>query len=287
MISIGCLGLSCSSTFDTRGNLKSVESRTFPAPPGSSITRFIQERSVQIWVPEQNEQGEISSFENLNVGQAALISSDGYALTAYHVVKEDLAFTLQPNQPTSQTRFKIGGFNEDGIILWSPDGTTTASYPTLRLNPVKLVMAFPDYDLAVIKVKNPSGLHFQFASATPEPGDPIVAGLNPVIHQKDHALVGEILDFQYINPDIPIWQFHSSAAAQFGDSGGPLLNYHSLELIGSITSAHVSRFSLTPKRPRVLSLLATGIPQDLITQIIHHDRSHPKPSKKTPVISQK
>lgn len=264
----------CRATFDREGNIfKQNEHATKATYAKSNPERvdYVQQRSIQLWEPEQSPDGRIIGFKDLKIGQAALITQDGYAITAGHVVDQQNVFTLHKSSEPFAA-IKVSEFQKNGAILW-PQAPTQNIETRLVWKPIRVIHRFKKLDLALIHTSVLPEFHFKMAEFKPQKGDQITVTLNPIVHRNDVAINGSVIKSQFFDETSNFWHCMTSAVARFGDSGGAVVNSRG-NLVGLITTAKVALWSIKSNQPKVLSLDFTGADPKTIQYWIDRDRSH-------------
>ncbi|WGH26935.1 MAG: trypsin-like peptidase domain-containing protein [Candidatus Bostrichicola ureolyticus] len=172
---------------------------------------------------------------NINIGSGVIISSDGYIITNYHVIK-----------------------NYDKIEV-------TLNNITNKVYLAKVIGADPNIDIALIKIKENKLPFIKFSNIKPKVGDLVLAvgnpiGLNSTVTAGIISAINRSLGI--LNSEIfPIESFiQTDAAINSGNSGSALVNING-DLIGINTAISSKTGSYEG--------YSFAIPSDFIKKIIY------------------
>lgn len=265
---VGATG--CRATFDSDGNLTASALKGHAASAQqltNSDAAFIHERSCQLWQPENPSEGVTTTL----VSQAALVSKDGYALTAAHAVDGKGAFTAhRVEAPHNLVRVKR--LDESGLHHFELNGPEEI-VKQAKLEPVRVVKRFDDTDLALIQIAATTSVFFELAAHPPTAGSRIRYAFNPIIHPQLRGLEGTVTKPTHSEDT---WRLECQGAAIFGDSGGAAIN-ESGYLVGNITGSRFNLFS-NKMKPRILGIEIEGIAALTVKTAIQQDRLSQKKS---------
>ncbi len=188
------------------------------------LAGYVAARTVPIWIPNQPKirEGDVS-FHEMTAGQAALISTDGYALTANHVVAGDaVAFTVHlKSDPTGWMRAGrlIGGT----VLLAGAGGTERpVAQRDLLVQPVRVVHRFPGVDVALIKTGFQPINTFELADHVPSEGEPVAVAMNPLKGFRNGVATGGVVGRRE-GREPETWRAYATCVADYGDSGGSVV----------------------------------------------------------------
>ena len=200
-------------------------------------------RSVQVF---KSEKVTVTDGVRLNLkggsGLACFVSSDGYALTATHVVDSPPHYILtnsrnetdrhlpyvarskglvmriydQNNKLKSEKRVPSIGYR-----FWNPEGPVNAGLEvTLKKVPVRIVYQWPQSDLALIKLPVSDRPHFTLAASPPALGEVLFAPGNP-LNDAPRPSAGKLLKRSQREKS---YRLMTSVPVAPGDSGGPAVD---------------------------------------------------------------
>jgi len=203
-------------------------------------------------------------------GRVTAVTSDGYHLTAYHVVR-DRTFFIEKTKMIRQP--PKGPFKS----------STIDRYFSKQRYPGRLVWHDPDNDLAIVKFPFTNSSHFKTAMDTPEKGDLVYTaddegrGFIPANEQNETSFenmlgngrffaAGTVRSSSRRNRGARITQITTTLVGRGGMSGAPLVTTDH-ELCGIIQRIKLPGFFRSPKT------VASMIPPDLLHEIIETDRA--------------
>ncbi|CAN5277448.1 hypothetical protein BH23VER1_BH23VER1_35660 [soil metagenome] len=231
LVAVGLSGCATWSNPDARST--GLDAGLDPA-----LERFVSARAVPIWIPtgSPGAGGDIS-FQEMQAGQAALITEDGYALTAGHVVDAAApAYTVHLKaDPTKRVR--AGRFFRGRVLLADADGAETAvPYSDLLMRPVRVVRRFDGVDVALIKTDFRPSETFPLASEPPHLGEMVAVALNPLKGRRETVAAGGVVGNGLFRRRADSWRAYARCVAAQGDSGGPVVTEDG-ELVGVTVGA--------------------------------------------------
>lgn len=203
-------------------------------------------------------------------GRVTAVTSDGYHLTAYHVVR-DLTFFIEKTK----------------MIRQPPKGTYESSmidrYFSRHRYPGRLVWHDADHDLAIVKFPLTDSPHFKTTMDSPEKGDLVYTaddegrGFIPANEQNETSFenllgngrffaAGKVRSSSRRNLVGRITQISTTLVGRGGMSGAPLVTTDH-ELCGIIQRIELPEFFRSPKT------VASMIAPDLLHEIIESDRA--------------
>ncbi|MEM0897933.1 MAG: serine protease [Verrucomicrobiota bacterium] len=219
---------------------------------GEPIERYILRRTIPL-LPSSGTSEMLDTIQKDGSGHwdpvsgsalATAISSDGYYLTADHVVGR-----FPPYHAMS---------GEDGIVISA--GRT--------------VRRFPSLDLAIIKFEGLRGPHFEIAEEAPAKGDILFSGgpagivVNDRGPRRFFAAGPATRSRPFGSRGLSGWKTSIEIPNRPGSSGGPALNRDG-QLCGIIVAGRYGRFA---KRERPVTY-ATVLDMKTINAIVAEDRS--------------
>jgi hypothetical protein len=265
------------------------------------MVEFGRSRSLQIMELDRLEIEDQTIKSSGGHGMAALVSSDGYALTAEHVIDREgslgtlidakekttnsshllitrrhLSFTTHPADPSTPSETKDFGTYE-GFVSY-PEGQPLSEenlflvflgfhdvQPTKK--PARVVKRFKNEDLALIKLPFHNKDFFELApEITTE--QPLFMPGNPFSVQSAPA-AGNL--FKAPDPQKTRQRLRTSIPMAAGDSGGPVLNAQG-QLVGVASTGEVSPFKSL--RYFLESKIARIDPAELKALIAEDRRQH-------------
>jgi hypothetical protein len=262
---VGAMLSGCSPTFDERGNFRDptalVGGEKYRLIDESNAL-FIAERTVQLWSPSVDEEIVSGTFAS----QAALISSDGYALATSHGLDAGDVFTFHQSAPPYQP-LQVKKWDATGIYCRNLDGTETI-IPVVDLIPTRVVHRFEHLDLAIIHTGLRDHKFFNLASSPPVSDETVQYGFNRLVHPDLRGLTAQFIEITHETDSG--WKFETTGASNYGDSGSAAIN-EQRELVGCVTAGIFSKIPWG-KNKRMLRVQIEGVASDPILEILTRDR---------------
>lgn len=233
--------------------------------PKTLVNQFAQPRTAQLFnnlvVDPGNKRLDASS-----TGQATLLTPDGYALTAAHVIDDGPLSILKLKKPRPG---KLA-LTSAGPVLFQlrhPDKPLRVSIADLEPHPVRLVRRFRGTDLALVKLPLQPTHTFQLASAPPAKDATLFSYGSNLSGNSSAGKTLSISKTRSVSPSATIWRLTTSIPLQKGDSGGPVMDAEG-SLVGIISRGNTDLFV-----NRITSTIAVGIDPNNLRKIIDLDRS--------------
>lgn len=195
-----------------------------------------------------------------STGLATLLTPDGYALTATHVLDDGTVSILQLrySRPGKLLLTKAGAiFKPRG----DPDQAHRVANRHLKSGPIRLVHRFPGADLTLVQLPMETALTFDLA-ARPPASDTTVFSYGSSLSGSSSA--GEI---RRVRQKRETWQLTTSVPLRKGDSGGPLMDPAG-RLVGIISRGQTRPFST-----ELRATIANGVPLAAVQELIARDRN--------------
>ncbi len=243
-------------------------------------SRYGRARSVQLF---EGKKVAISGNELTvtgKMGMASLLTADGYALTAAHVVsglsRMDTVFRVagsgrapvHAQWTTRANRYKNGKQKSlsESVQLVSYDSSVNfINSSKVNTAALRVVKVFPNRDLALIKLPVRASQWFTKLDASPPVGTVVFASGNSATPYLGPS-AGEVVALKHANQSVRT--IDTSVPLASGDSGGPAFDA-SGRLLGIISHVRPSHWLPVPKLNH--SSLRMMEPAAL-QQLIHHDR---------------
>ena len=258
-----CLLAAACQSFQTNGATREEKSAALQRhlvewQPETLVNQFTAPRTIQLFagltlVPGTNRVTAEST------GLAALLTTDGYALTATHVLKDRPGALLKLKSPRpGKLMLTDAGpvFRPSG----RPDDVTRVPNRSLEVVPVRVVHHFPGADLTLLQVPIRPAATFRLAAGPPAV-DHTVFGSGSTL--SGSASAGSILRTKQRSQT---WRLTTSIPLQRGDSGGPVMDPAG-RLVGIISRGQTRPFSA-----QLTSTVANGVPPATIEALIARDR---------------
>lgn len=212
---------------DVNAVIRSTARAQLPPPKWRA---FLQNRTIQLvsWEIGGTEQ------KLAGGGLAAMLSADGYALTAAHVVDHNyfgvpvVSGTGEPLVLSLRDGKQFAGTSRDSVAH-SPVGKQRIS--VLR---GRLVHRFPG-DLALVKLPLAAREWFEPVAAPPAVNDVLWMAWNPLVHARNPGSAGKVLA---VTPARRGWKAEADAQMLLGDSGAAVIDA-SGRLVGSFTAVRL------------------------------------------------
>lgn len=242
-----------------------------------SVKSFGLTRSVGIV-----EEAEKANAKSIPHGMAALISQDGYALTANHVVYEDTPGMIATHSKNTFIPAHMGTArmvirNTKGQVTMQRDLPGLSGYKSYAngeekkieiedvvIRPIRIIKRFKSIDLALIKTDITTSDYFEF-SDHPSRKTILFTSGNPFRYRASAA--GEIKGMSKKSENAH--SIYTSIPLSPGDSGSPVFDHHG-RLVGLTTNAYPKGFFIFPA-----SIIRRIEPQEII-QLIANDRANAK-----------
>ena len=195
-------------------------------------------RSVQVFPSEKVTIKEGKSLKGgADGGLACLVTSDGYALTANHVVDSPPHCVLRFSSSDGEKDFfHLSRVSERSVAngppqkiepyasweIWNSVGFVIPSLKTRVIEkvPVRVVYQWPDSDLALIKIPTKGHAHFTVAKSPPALGEVLFATGNS-FYAAPRTSAGRVLK-QSLR--VKSSRLMTSVPLAPGDSGGPAVD---------------------------------------------------------------
>jgi S1-C subfamily serine protease len=222
------------------------------------VNQFARPRTVQLFSGLDLSSPRVSSA---STGLATLVTRDGYALTASHVLADAPVTILQLKNPESGQLL----LTDAGVVFsprHSPDKSVRIPPGLLQAAPVRIIRRFPGADLALIRLPLGERASFRPAQGPPSAGTTVFTYGSPL---SGHSSAGQILR---VSRRATTWKLSSSVPLQKGDSGGPLMTPDGTLL------AIVSRGTRSPISSAPHVTIANGIHPGVLARIIARDRAN-------------
>ena len=258
----GLLVAACQS-FQTSGATHEEKTTALSAhladwEPGILVNRFAAPRTTQLFsgltVDSVGRRVSASS-----TGLASLLTTDGYALTATHVLNDGPVSILQLESPRSGHLT----LTPAGVVFSPrdrPDQAIGVDIGLLKTSPIRLVHRFPGADLALIHIPHAPTATFQL---TPHPPSTDTTVFSYGSNLSGSASAGKVLQ---VSPGRRTWKLTTSIPLRKGDSGGPVMDPS-----GRIV-AIVSRGQTRPFSKQLTATIANGVPSSTVQALIAKDR---------------
>jgi S1-C subfamily serine protease len=271
LVLLGALVLSACKSVDPNGATRTEKTEALSAhltewKPATLVNQFARPRTAQIFnnllIDHQNREIDASS-----TGQATILTPDGYALTAAHVLADGPLSILTFQKPRPGTL----ALTAAGPVFYhpaNPERPTKVRISQLESRPIRLVKRFQGTDLALVKLPTTSSQTFQLSKAPPAEGATLFAyGSNLSGNSSAGKSLGPSRRLLFGNGVIR--SVVTSIPLQKGDSGGPVMNDEGA-LVGII-----SRGRSNPFAGKFTSTEALWIDSNYLAKIIDLDRSAP------------
>lgn len=221
------------------------------------VNQFAGPRTVQIFAGLALEGKRVSS---LATGLASLVTRDGYALTASHVLDAGPVSVLVLATPRPG-RLTV---TQAGVVFapdHAPDQSVRVPASELRPVPVRLVKRFPGLDLSLVHLPVTPGACFALEDRPPPNGSTVFSYGSTL---SGHSSAGKI---RHVRTRPGSWKLITSVPLQQGDSGGPLMSPE-----GTLF-AIISRGTSKPFSQELHSTIAIGVPAGSLRPLIAADRA--------------
>ena len=262
--------LSSCQSLDSNGATRDEKTAALAAhlaawQPELLVNQFAQPRTVQL-LSNLTLDPANRHLDAASTGQATLLTPDGYALTAAHVLQAGPVSVLRLKSPRpGQLALTSAGpvFLSPG----KPERPTRLAIADLEAQPIRLVHRFRGTDLALVKLPLPATHTFQLADAPPPAGSTLFSyGSN----LSGNSSAGETLHVsRSLSPAASLWHLNTSIPLQKGDSGGPVM-----DATGTLVGI-VSRGRTAFLANRITSTVAIGISPPTLRKLIDADRLNP------------
>jgi S1-C subfamily serine protease len=227
--------------------------------PETLVNQFTAPRTTQLFagltlIPGTNRVTAEST------GLAALLTADGYALTATHVLKDRPGTILRLKSPRPG---KLMLTDAGPVFAPSgrPDEVTRVPNRSLEVVPVRVVHRFPGADLTLLHLPIRPTATFRLATRPPD-RDSTVFGSGSSL--SGSASAGRILRTSQRSQT---WKLTTSIPLQRGDSGGPVMNPAG-QLVGIISRGQTRPFS-----SQLTATVANGVSPGTLRALIARDRA--------------
>ncbi len=194
---------------------------------------------------------------SVSMGMAAVVSRDGYALTAGHVAEELPVSVLKLKKKTpsasvatasaTTTVGQVGELRDDSAyvgILGQPGKSklnSNQSGQSLVRSPARVVRRFPGLDLALVKLPLATSHWFPLAKEMPKDNQPLYVTRNPVNHGGPTTLEGLAQQPEPVrNSKGSAWWVDSNVPVVPGDSGGAVFDEEG-RLVGCVALGNIWR----------------------------------------------
>lgn len=271
LLTLGCLADGCTRSLELyrydnpeirRWQAETTRKFKPQEPRWSELTQLIGERVIMI-APDTPR--EYTRSELIDFGRGAALTSDGYFLTAEHVV--DGPFTWRRYRGYDQLEF--------GRVYTAQERSALISEEIL---PGRLVWSDPDLDLAIVKFEVSRQPHFDRLKATVRAGEIVCSAdekgtgvlgngkrLASMVGNGSFDTAGEVIQSAPLKKAIGGTRTSLSLVARGGMSGAPVVTLDG-ELCGIISRAERKPFG----RVRTVAMMAAP---DQIRSIIEADRT--------------
>jgi S1-C subfamily serine protease len=222
------------------------------------VNQFARPRTVQLFSGLDLSSPRVSSA---STGLATLVTRDGYALTASHVLADAPVTILQLKNPESGQLL----LTDAGVVFSSrraPDKSVRIPPGLVQAAPVRIIRRFPGADLALIRLPLRDRVAFRPAEGPPSTGTIAFTYGSPL---SGHSSAGQIL---HVSRRPTTWKLSTSVPLQKGDSGGPLMAPDGT-LIAIVSRGTRSPFSSAPH-----VTIANGIQPEVLARLIVSDRTN-------------
>lgn len=230
--------------------------------PAAKWQSFLQDRTIQLvsWEIGGGEQ------KLAGGGLAALLSSDGYALTAAHVVDHQ-HFGVPVVAGTGETLVLSlrDGKQFAGTARDSAEHSAVGKQKISLLRG-RVVHRFPG-DLALVKLPLEATAWFEPVAAPPALNDALCMAWNPLVHARNSGSAGKVLT---VTPDGRGWKAESDAQMLQGDSGAAVIDAAG-RLAGTFTAVRL--VSDDGKAWVYERSLLQGLPAELLQRHMAEDRT--------------
>ncbi len=261
---LGALFLAACQSFQTPGATHEEKTAALSAhlvewEPEVLVNQFAAPRTAQLFSGLNIDPATKRVSAN-STGLASLLTADGYALTATHVLGDGPVSILQLESPRAgQLTLTPAG------VVFAPQGAPEQSIGVdlrlLKASPVRLVHRFPGADLALIHLPRTPAATFQLAPRPPAPDTTVFSyGSN----LSGSASAGKILQATRHGRT---WRLTTSIPLRKGDSGGPVMD-PSGRLV-----AIVSRGRTRPFSKQLTATIANGVSPEAVRALVESDRS--------------
>lgn len=229
------------------------------------VNQFARPRTVQLFnnlvlAPDQRR------LESTSTGLATVLTTDGYALTAAHVLDDGPLSVLRLKEPRAGHLTLTGA----GPVFFSarrPDTPVRVRLDALEALPVRTVVRFRGSDLALVKLPLAAAHVFDMASGPPPAGTTVFAyGSN----LSGNSSAGQVLEVRSRRPlaaSFTVWRLTTDVPLRQGDSGGPLMDPDGA-LVGI-----VSRGQAGLLEPKIRRTIALGVSPETLRALIARDRT--------------
>ncbi|MDA0767065.1 MAG: serine protease [Verrucomicrobia bacterium] len=264
--------LSSCQTLDSNGATRHEKTAALAAhlaawQPDLLVNQFAQPRTVQLLSNPTLDPAN-RRLDAASTGQATLLTPDGYALTAAHVLQAGPVSVLRLRSPRPGQL----ALTSAGPVFFSPgkpERPTRLAIADLEALPIRLVHRFRGTDLALVKLPLNTAHTFQLADAPPPPGSTLFSyGSN----LSGNSSAGETLHLsraRSLSPAASLWHLDTSIPLQKGDSGGPVMDA-SGTLVGIVSRGRTDLLA-----NRITSTVAVGISPSTLRKLIDADRLNP------------
>jgi S1-C subfamily serine protease len=261
-----CSCQSLDSNGATREEKTEALAKLLPAwKPKTLVNQFGQARSVQLFnnlVVDLDQK----RLDASSTGQATLLTADGYALTAAHVLSDGDVSILKLKSPRPG---KLA-LTDAGPVYLSPrhpDQPQRVSIADLEPLPIRLITRFRGSDLALVKLPLASRKHFQLTPKPPAKGAALFSYGSNLSGNSSAGRVLGVKSSKSLRPSYTTWQINTSIPLQKGDSGGPVMNSKG-HLAGIVSRGRTDLLA-----NRFTSTVAIGISPPALRELIDKDRS--------------
>lgn len=253
---------------------------TFPSDP----KMFGLSRSVQVIQLSKIDRSKGHFSYAGGLGMVSLITKDGYAITAAHVIEnpplDAFATLITPKNvpvPTLHVQRQIGdgGRGEDRssvpksrLVAYTPESAEplTASSAKLAIRTLRIVASFPEQDIALVKLPLRTAVCFELRRA-PLRNDTVLFASGNWATAYSGISAGTVLSVSHAHPPTTIIRSNTPLAK--GDSGGPVFDVEG-RLVGIASRVIPSQFLPYPKlRNSSLRMLDP----DTVEALIRADRA--------------
>ena len=268
---VGAVIMSSCQSLHSNGATREEKSATLAAllpvwKQDELVNQFAQPRTTQIFNNLELDATQ-RHLGATSTGLATILTSDGYALTAAHVLDDGPASILTLRTPR---RGQLT-LTSAGTVLLSPDHPnrpSRVSTKDLKAHPIRLVHRFRGTDLALIKLPLHPGKQFHLANTPPTTGATLFSYGSNISGNSSAGKTLRVSQPRSLKPAATIWSLTTSIPLQKGDSGGPVMNPD-----GSL-AAIISRGQTDLLANRITATIAVGISPKTLRNLIDADRAN-------------
>lgn len=233
--------------------------------PRTLVNQFGRARTIQLF-NNLTLDPTTPRIDATSTGQASVLTPDGYALTATHVLNDGPVSVLKLKSPRPGQL----ALTEAGPVYFSPrrpDQPQRVRISDLEALPIQIVLRFKGSDLALIKLPISSPRTFVMTDKPPAKGTPLFAYGSNLSGNSSAGRTHRVVDYRSVRTSSTIPHIYTSIPLQKGDSGGPVMNADG-HLVGIISRSQSALFadSQTPT-------IALRISPHALRSIIDKDRS--------------